>query len=185
RERRRIARDLHDQTLADLRSLMLMSDNSNSRIPGFRDEIESISVEVRRICEDLSPSVLENVGLVAALEFVLKRTIQSHEFVARDHLDDNLHLPMQVQLQIYRIAQEILTNIKAHSNADFVKMQLDETNDEFFLAIKDNGSAFDAERAEYAGRGIANIKARASMIGATANWEAESHGNRFLLRISK
>ncbi|MDQ3819367.1 MAG: histidine kinase, partial [Acidobacteriota bacterium] len=70
-ERRRIARDLHDQTLADLRHLLMLTDqlptngkdSSHEKAPApivFRSEIESISNEIRRICEDLSPSVLEN-----------------------------------------------------------------------------------------------------------------------------
>src|SRR5581483_3565545 len=81
-ERRRIARDLHDQTLADLRNLALLVDQLQmkrdpnirpNRAPSapstLRNEIESISEEVRRICEDLSASALENVGLSAALQF--------------------------------------------------------------------------------------------------------------------
>lgn len=181
RERRRIARDLHDQTLADLRSLILLSDNS--KIAGFRDEIESISGEVRRICEDLSPSVLENVGLVAALEFLLDRTIGDHLFTAKEDLEESLQFPMHIQLQIYRIAQEVLTNIKIHSDADKVEMELDDRDDAFFMLVSDNGSAFRPEDKAGVGRGIANIKARASMIGATVDWA--ENGNRFMLRIPK
>ena len=80
RERRRIARDLHDQTLADLRHLALLTDQLKTNgepaqlnSSTLRGEIESISQEVRRICEDLSPSVLQNVGFAAALEFALSR----------------------------------------------------------------------------------------------------------------
>ena len=186
RERRRIARDLHDQTLADLRSLMLLSDNSAPKIAGFRDEIEAISGEVRRICEDLSPSVLENVGLVASLEFLLSRTIEDHHFTAKEDLEESLIFPMHIQLQIYRIAQEILTNIKIHSDADAVEMDLNDTDEEFVMLVSDNGSAFGPEDVTSAGRGIANIKARASMIGATINWEKRHEsGNRFSLRVPK
>ncbi|HEY9231017.1 MAG TPA: two-component regulator propeller domain-containing protein, partial [Blastocatellia bacterium] len=76
-ERRRIARDLHDQTLADLRRLMMMSDQLPTHGQAaveplrFRQEIEDLSGEIRRICEDLSPSALANVGLAAALEWAL------------------------------------------------------------------------------------------------------------------
>ncbi len=184
RERRRIARDLHDQTLADLRSLMLLSDARKPEIEGFRDEIEAISGEVRRICEDLSPSVLENVGLVAALEFLLKSAIEKHSFVAKENLEEGIGFPMNIQLQIYRIAQEVLTNIKSHSTADSVKMAVDENDGEFVMEIRDNGSVFDPESVTSRGRGIANIKARASMIGADIDWE-QANGNRFVLRISK
>ncbi len=185
-ERRRIARDLHDQTLADLRSLILLSDSSPHKIAGFRDEIEAISGEVRRICEDLSPSVLENVGLVAALEFLLDRTIEKRKFVAAEDLDEHLWFPMSVQLQVYRIAQEVLTNIKTHSDADSVEMSLEYSDEAFGLFINDNGTVFKPEDASNTGRGIANIRARASMIGSTIDWgESRQGGNRFSLRIPK
>ncbi|MDI1242454.1 MAG: two-component regulator propeller domain-containing protein, partial [bacterium] len=186
RERRRIARDLHDQTLADLRSLMLLSDAAKPEIAGFRDEIEAISGEVRRICEDLSPSVLENVGLVAALEFLLKGAIANHSFSAKEHLEENLGFSMNVQLQIYRIAQEVLTNIKSHSSVDSVEMAVDESDGEFVMKIRDDGGAFDPESVTTRGRGIANIRARASMIGADIDWEPNTgSGNRFRLKVSK
>ncbi len=185
-ERRRIARDLHDQTLADLRSLILKTDSSTPKIAGFRNEIEAISGEVRRICEDLSPSVLENVGLVAALEFLLDRTIEKHKFVATEDLDERLWFPMSVQLQVYRIAQEVLTNIKTHSDADSVDMSLEYTDEGFDLVISDNGTTFKPIDAANTGRGIANIRARASMIGSTIEWgNGRKGGNRFSLRIPK
>ncbi|MEO5859503.1 MAG: two-component regulator propeller domain-containing protein [Pyrinomonadaceae bacterium] len=186
RERRRIARDLHDQTLADLRSLMLLSDAAKPEIAGFRDEIEAISGEVRRICEDLSPSVLENVGLVAALEFLLKGAIANHSFAAKEDLEENLGFSMNIQLQIYRIAQEVLTNIKNHSSADRVDMTVDESDGEFVMEICDNGDPFDPESVTSIGRGIASINARASMIAADIGWDESSDGgNRFVLKISE
>jgi len=98
RERRRIARDLHDQTLADLRNLMIASDKLAGDNTEFRNEIEAVSTEIRRICEDLSPSVLENVGLVAALEFLLDHTVENRRFSAGDHVEERINFPMNVQL---------------------------------------------------------------------------------------
>lgn len=186
RERRRIARDLHDQTLADLRNLMMTSDEIAPGNVKFRTEVEAVSSEIRRICEDLSPSVLENVGLVAALEFLLDRTFAKKKFTADPDLEDRITFPISVQLQVYRIAQEILTNIKRHSNADLVEMAIaiDETG-EFLMTIRDNGTSFQPDGDVNNGRGIPNIKARASMINARAQWqEPKSGGNSFSLRIS-
>ena len=164
-ERRRIARDLHDQTLADLRNLALLVDKlpatgeQNARpnrapsAPGtLRLEIESISQEVRRICEDLSPSALENVGLSAALEFALAHAVEhaapdgkfEYEFVCDDTLDEKLNLPASLQIQIYRMAQEVLSNICRHANARHVKMSVKVTGDGAFeLQIEDDGRGFD------------------------------------------
>ncbi len=182
RERRRIARDLHDQTLADLRNLMMMSDKlptieTTEERPDFRTEIEAVSNEIRRICEDLSPSVLENVGLTAALEFLLSHTFTqtdrkfAYKFTCEEGLEERLDLPPNVQMQIYRIAQEVLNNIARHSEANFVEMKItDSAEDNFNLKIENDGRDFDAEKAKK-GRGLSNIKSRASLIEAEVSWQ--------------
>lgn len=184
RERRRIARDLHDQTLADLRNLMMKGDKLGTG-GDFRNEIEAVSTEIRRICEDLSPSVLENVGLVAALEFLLTQTVENPTFSASDGVEDRIGFPLNVQLQIYRIAQEALTNIARHSTADRVEMKVavDESGN-FEMTIRDNGDTFDPESATHRGRGISNIRSRANLINGTAGWSRLPSGeNGFALRV--
>lgn len=185
RERRRIARDLHDQTLADLRNLMMMSDKISPDNSEFRAEIESVSTEVRRICEDLSPSVLENVGLAAALEFLVSHTIDDYRFSSPPGLEEDLNFSLNAQTHIYRIAQEVLANIKRHSSATFVEMEINvpETG-EFVLEINDNGKFFDPSAAEtISGRGVANIRSRASLVNAVIEWrESEKGGTVFTLR---
>lgn len=185
RERRRIARDLHDQTLADLRNLMITSDKILPDNKDFRSEIEAVSTEVRRICEDLSPSVLENVGLVAALEFLLTRTIENHNFSADESVEERIKFPLNVQLQIYRIAQEVLTNIVRHSNAALVEMSVAVSeDDEFLLKISDNGTLFHPDASPSKGRGITNIRSRANLINAHIAWkERRKGGNVFSLKI--
>lgn len=174
RERSRIARDLHDQTLADLRGLIMKSDRELPADAGFREEIESISTEVRRICEDLSPSVLENVGLVASLEFLLSHTIENYTFDAGEASNDDITFPMNVQLQIYRIAQEVLTNINRHAEASLVEMNImvDRARS-FEMTIVNNGMPFlpaEHDPAGAAGRGIAGIRSRAAIIQANVQW---------------
>ncbi len=201
RERRRIARDLHDQTLADLRHLMLMSDQvSASRVEGngkqvdpavLRTEIESISQEVRRICEDLSPSVLQNVGFAAALEFALSHAVQDaaddrrfeYEFICDEALDEKVQLPPNVQMQIYRIVQEAVNNIWRHAGATHVRMEVHSlTAGDFVLTIEDNGRAFNPGQ-KSSGRGLANMLARASLIDAKVNWaKRDGGGTVFTLR---
>jgi signal transduction histidine kinase len=200
RERRRIARDLHDQTLADLRHLMLLSDQMPANGEGkqldpavLRTEIESISQEVRRICEDLSPSVLQNVGFAAALEFALSHAVQDapadrrfeYEFVCDESVDEQAQLPPNVQMQIYRMVQEAVSNIWRHAGATRVKMTVAATpGGEFVLQLQDNGRDFDpGEENNLAGRGLANMRARASLIAAEISWEKSSEGGTvFTLR---
>ena len=191
RERRRIARDLHDQTLADLRHLALMTDqikpngnDTQAQSHELRTEIESISQEVRRICEDLSPSVLQNVGFAAALEFALSHAApDSHdrkfeyEFNCSDSLDERARLSSSEQMQIYRIVQEAVNNIWRHSKATKVVMFVDaETDGDFKLSLEDNGREFDLLQKGGSGRGLANMRARAALIDAQIKWSRRDGG---------
>jgi signal transduction histidine kinase len=193
RERRRISRDLHDQTLADLRHLLVLSDQVSTNGAGkkqldptvLRTEIESISQEVRRICEDLSPSVLQNVGFAAALEFALSHAVQDapaekrfeYEFVCDESLEEETQLPPNVQMQIYRMIQEAVNNILRHADATRVKMTVTTSGGEFVLRLEDNGKSFDpAEAKNLEGRGLSNMRARASLIDAEISWEAATDG---------
>lgn len=205
-ERRRIARDLHDQTLADLRRLLLLTDemqrgDAPAQVGGgmiqtatasvvdpseLRAEIESISQEVRRICEDLSPSVLENVGFAAALEWALSGALAhmpegrrfEYEFSCDEGLEERLSFAPGAQMQVYRIVQEAVSNVCRHAHATHVRMRVhldDEEN--FTLTLEDDGAGFDpSNRRALKGRGLAGIRARASLIEAEADWHAREGG---------
>ena len=193
RERRRISRDLHDQTLADLRHLALLTDQikvngdstRNNPTVALRSEIETISQEVRRICEDLSPSVLQNVGFAAALEFALSHAVQDapaekrfvYEFRCDDAIEERSELSPSVQMQIYRIVQEAVNNIWRHAEATEVKMFVNSSEEgDFSLRIEDNGRPFKSQHTNAEGRGLANMHARASLIDARMKWEPREAG---------
>jgi signal transduction histidine kinase/ligand-binding sensor domain-containing protein len=193
RERRRISRDLHDQTLADLRHLALLTDQikvngestSNNPTVALRTEIETISQEVRRICEDLSPSVLQNVGFAAALEFALSHAVQDapaekrfvYDFHCDDAIEERSELSPSVQMQIYRIVQEAVNNIWRHAEATEVKMFVTSSKEgDFSLRIEDNGRPFKSQHTNSEGRGLANMRARAGLIDARISWEPRDSG---------
>jgi signal transduction histidine kinase/ligand-binding sensor domain-containing protein len=192
RERGRIARDLHDQTLADLRHLALLTDQiktngepSGKQTTALRSEIEVISQEVRRICEDLSPSVLQNVGFAAALEFALSHAVQDapaekrfeYEFHCDEAVEERSELPPSVQMQIYRIVQEAVNNIWRHAGATEVKMFVNSSPDgDFSLRIEDNGRPFESQPTNSEGRGLANMRARAGLIDAQISWQSREGG---------
>ncbi|NNE66465.1 MAG: hypothetical protein HKN33_07850 [Pyrinomonadaceae bacterium] len=194
RERHRIARDLHDQTLADLRHLLLIADEVPTERTGeFRTQIEGVSEEIRRICEDLSPSVLENIGFTAALEWELSNAVEQvsdvsnieTEFEAADNLDESLKLNRAEQIQIYRIAQEILNNMVRHSSPHKITLRVGLTDEGVLeLEIADDGIGFDPEKVtRKKGRGLTNIKARAQLIKAEIEWQRpETGGTVFSLR---
>jgi signal transduction histidine kinase/ligand-binding sensor domain-containing protein len=203
-ERRRIARDLHDQTLADLRRLMLLTDDmpapasaggaTQINPAALRDEIETISTEIRRICEDLSPSVLANVGLGPALEWALAEAVAhmpaerrfEYQFLCDDHLEDKAPMPSAMQIQVYRIVQEAISNVCRHSGARRVRLLVSVQEHELAIRLEDDGSSFDLKgsRAK-TGRGLTNIRSRASLIDAQVGWEASRGGGTcFTLRKS-
>lgn len=196
-ERSRIARDLHDQTLADLRRLLLLTDQlpeiksttGNGEAPGpaaFRSEIESVSKEIRRICEDLSPSVLENVGLTAALEWALTDAVAhaaepskfEYEFECAPGLEERIALAPGVRMQIYRIVQEAISNICRHAGAQRVRLKVKLTDEgDLILSLEDDGRGFDVkDKKSGRGRGLANIRARASLIEADVDWSRDQSG---------
>ncbi len=202
-ERSRIARDLHDQTLADLRHLLVMTDqlsngapasNPDDTIPSpaaLRREIEAISSEIRHICEDLSPSALENIGFLPALESALSNAVAQlsaedkfdYEFICEANLEDRLHLSHIERIQLYRMVQEALNNICRHARANLVKMSVrTEYSTDLVIEICDDGVGFDGARINRAGHGIANIRSRANLIGAKVEWRNIYPGCRFEIR---
>jgi signal transduction histidine kinase len=213
-ERRRIARDLHDQTLADLRRLLLSGNGAGATAASetggtFREAVEAISTEIRRICEDLSPSVLENVGLTAALEWALVEAVAqanagkaegaAHErraalagagpcrgsFVCADDVEDELHLDGAARIQVYRIVQEALTNAVRHSGCTELVVTVLNTERALVVTVEDNGRGI-KEPESGAGRGLANMRSRASLIGARVDWSARPDGGTtFSLRVPR
>ena len=197
-ERRRIARDLHDQTLADLRRLLMMSDqlptNGHAGVEPlrFRQEIEDLSGEIRRICEDLSPSALANVGLAAALEWALTNGVAqlpderkfAYEFDCEDELDDKHRLRDAEQIQVFRMVQEAVNNVCRHAGATRVRLSARMDAEALLIELTDDGGGFAARQTNgKGGRGLANIRSRASLIDAEVSWTpCAEGGTRFTLR---
>jgi signal transduction histidine kinase len=198
-ERSRIARDLHDQTLADLRHLLVLTDqlpnadgDDSAPSPGaLRREIEAISSEIRHICEDLSPSALENLGFLPALEWALSDAVShmpaeekfAYEFICEDELENRLRLSHIEQIQLYRIVQEALNNICRHAKAKEVRLSAwTENASDLVIEICDDGIGFGGARINKTGHGIANIRSRANLIGAKVEWNNARPGCRFEAR---
>jgi signal transduction histidine kinase len=204
-ERARIARDLHDQTLGDLRHLLVLTDQLPKAESGglegqaaaptpavLRREIESISNEIRHICEDLSPSVLANIGFLSALEWALSDAVAhlsapekfAYEFGCEPELEDRLRLSATEEIQLYRIVQEALNNICRHARARYVRLNVRvEQGRDLLIEVCDDGVGFNGEASEHVtGHGIANIRSRANLIGAQVAWQAVAPGCRFTVR---
>jgi signal transduction histidine kinase len=154
--------------------------------------IDQIIENVRRLSRDLSPAILEDLGLSAALKWLIKNFGKQHsirtsvEIVNIDHL-----FSQETQTNLYRIFQEALTNILKHARAGHVSfvVKKEEKGSVFFL-IKDNGKGFDVNEAKSEniaerGMGLTAMNERAYMMGAILDIQSRpGEGTRITLEIS-
>jgi len=179
RERRNLARELHDDFTQRLALLQLNVETLQrtppaphelrERLGAFRGQIDSLSEDLRKVAYQLHPAALESLGLVAALESFCQT------FDANDHLDVRFvarnvkGLPdADTALCLYRVLQESLHNVAAHSGAQSVEVTLTGTETSLELSVKDYGSGFEPDSARAkGGLGLRSMVERANLLGGT------------------
>ena len=182
-ERNRLSKELHDelgQSLALLKH-MLRSRSRSGQVefhPAYDeavDFIDQIIENLRRISRDLSPTILEDLGLTASLKWAIDNFVQKHEFDATvEMIDvDDLFSP-DVKIHLYRMVQESLTNIAKHAEAKCIQVAVIKQNDRITFCIKDDGKGFDLSRQNHdlkpgRGMGLDILVERAHMIDAHLN----------------
>jgi len=195
-ERRRIAMDLHDQTLADLSSLLReMQTLAHQNTPNCQIQARSMEKKLSRaisnlrdIMNNLHPQTLDILGLGAALEAELELLATTPNFPEYHYQYDarinQLKLSRLQQLSLYRIGIEALNNVVKHANASRLEICVELRASQLILSVEDNGCGFIApspKRSE--GRGLNNLRERAKAIGAQVDWRSSrfSSGTRFEL----
>jgi two-component system, NarL family, sensor histidine kinase UhpB len=158
-ERRRVARELHDEVGQVLTGVMLQLDD-----PEAREAVRRSLDDVRRIARELRPEMLDDLGLQSALR-ALCITAAAHDGLSverRLHVAD-MDLRPEVELVVYRVAQESLTNVMRHSGASEVLVALQEVDGALRLMVRDNGSGLPERLGE--GTGMGGMSERALHVG--------------------
>jgi two-component system sensor histidine kinase DegS len=181
-ERRRIARELHDETAQDLvillrqvDELMSSADNLSAESSALLEELRQKTKEtldgVHRFSQDLRPSILDDLGLLPALEW-LTSDLTEHFGIAVEMkvLGTARRLPPEVELVVFRIAQEALRNVWKHSGASKARATLKFGDDKAVLTVEDEGKGFRLPKRmddlTVAGKlGLAGMQERAQLIG--------------------
>lgn len=169
-ERRLLASDLHDQVLSDLRTLSERIRSSEELRGDLDNLINRATSAIREVMEDLSPSVLENLGLKAALDELIRKAMVRENFQGRfiDNCDENClqKLSPSEQLLLFRIAQEALNNVCKHAKASRVLINLKGTPETIELTVKDNGIGGEYQKIKAESRGLRYMRLKADLIGA-------------------
>ncbi len=200
-ERQRIARELHDATGQSLTAIALglrgvenlLAADSTSIVEQIR-ELKSFSTnalgELRQIIADLRPSHLDDLGLVAALqwyvqEYEKRRAIQTEVVVA----GQRARLPAEYEIVLFRIIQEALTNIAKHARATQAMVRLEFLPTQVMVEVSDNGRGFDPKvilynKRPHTGWGLLGIQERALLLGGQCEFDsAPGQGTRIRVRV--
>jgi two-component system sensor histidine kinase UhpB len=171
-ERLRIARELHDEIGQTLTAVALRAEHRAQQAGNEHPEFAELAgivqqslADVRRISLELRPGALDQLGLINALISLCARVeTESPMRVKRDLAGPIPELPRDVELAVYRIAQEALTNVMRHSEASEVQVALACTDDQLVLSVTDNGHGMPEDVRE--GGGLTGMRERAMLIGA-------------------
>jgi signal transduction histidine kinase len=189
-ERRRWARELHDETLQGLGGLRLLLSSTlrNENLPQIQkavsEAVEHIEREIgnlRSIITELRPAALDELGLRTAIEGLLDRHREQSGF----EIDGELALPGPMagearldeglETTVYRLVQEALTNVAKHARANRVRVALSESDGQLLVEVKDDGAGFDPE-ARSQGFGLAGMHERVSLAEGTLSIDSDEHG---------
>ncbi|MBV9578338.1 MAG: HAMP domain-containing sensor histidine kinase [Chloroflexi bacterium] len=199
-ERKRIARELHDETAQSLTTLLIRlkilekartTEDMHGQIDGLREITAQTLEAVRVLAVELRPTTLDDLGLLAALEAYTDTyrlrlpicvTFSTAGFEDHDH-----RLPPQVELVLYRVVQEALTNVAKHANAEEVRVELSRRLSVVVASVTDDGRGFNVEemmRSRERGLGLFGMQERLALVsGQLVIDSAPGRGTRITARV--
>ncbi|HJZ89648.1 MAG TPA: PAS domain S-box protein [Gemmataceae bacterium] len=175
-ERRRVARELHDDVNQGLALLSMEMDllagirptssaEIADRVLGLSGRVKELSSSVHDLSHQLHPSKLEHLGLVTAVRGLCRELEHSHGLhVKFTHQPDPGEVPVETALCLYRIVQEALRNVVKHSGTDHAAVELSGTADGIRLRVSDDGIGFDPAQGN-GGLGLVSMRERLDLVG--------------------
>lgn len=200
-ERKRIARELHDETSQVLTSLLISlavleesitTQEARDRIVETRRLAHQTLRAIRNLSIDLRPSALDDLGLLPALRWYVKEYQQKTSIEVEFHTSgfkDKERLPPEMETALYRVVQEALTNVAKHAHAHKVTVTLREETDAVYATITDDGRGFDVEELQRTtdqdrGLGLVGMQERALLLDGTLTIDSgHGHGTTIQARI--
>jgi signal transduction histidine kinase len=190
-ERRRWARELHDETLQGLAALgVLISSGLKAGGSGLeraaqqaREQISTEVANLRALITELRPAALDELGLTAAIEGLAQRmtTVEGLE-VELDVALGAERLEPEVETAVYRLVQEALTNVAKHARAEHVTVRVRRTGDRLALEVADDGRGFDAAQPAE-GFGVVGMRERAGLMGGTLQIASDQAGTTVRVQL--
>jgi len=183
-ERSRLSKELHDQLGHDLVALKSRMRAIEKKLDQYQvllkkdcentiDVIDQTIENVRRISRDLKPSILEDLGLFASLQWLVENFSRQHAVAVTLDMEDIDHLfSQQAQINLYRVFQEILTNVSKHSSAKNVSVTVKKEDGHIAFCAADDGKGFELRKVETRkfsekGVGLTAMRERMHMLGGT------------------
>ena len=196
-ERRRIARELHDETSQLVGALALALDTALATLPegasrGRLEEAKAIALRtldgIHRVSFDLRPSVLDDLGLFRAIGWYADRDLRRRGIAVRcEFEEEDIRLPSIVESAMFRAVQEAIANIVRHARAETVLIQGSCREGNVTIEVEDDGEGFDPSAispysASGRGLGLAGIRERMELLGGSALIDsAPGRGTRIVL----
>lgn len=195
-ERSRWARELHDQTLQSLGGLrvalasILGRGDAASKDDGIRLAIEDIELEtdnLRGIISDLRPSLLDDLGLLPAIEALLDRRRDAglevmSDLALPDPESGGAGLDPDLETTIYRVVQEALTNVVKHARASIAHVAVGLSDGEVTIEVRDDGVGFGSDE-QTTGFGLAGMRERVYLAGGALELQSNEPGTRVRARL--
>ena len=199
-ERRRVAYEVHDglaqvavaahQNLqAFARRYAPETEQGRRELDRILGQVRTTVSDARRVIANLRPTALDDLGLAAAISLEVERlNEEGYQVDCEEHLGEE-RLPREMEIAIFRVAQEALTNVRKHAGTKWLKIELQRRDTEVYLEVRDFGRGFDPAALQTLGGrpgervGFAGMRERVGMLGGELEIQSRPEAGTFVVAI--